>query len=103
MIELPRTRRAPSPHWGEGWGEGTRIDQGVRTPSPGSLRSPTSPHGRGGGRCPVVRSSHILRSLDQTDHQQMPASQHQSPKSDIEISRAARLRPITEIASQARD
>src|SRR6201998_185167 len=34
------------------------------------------------------------------DHQTMPASQHQSPKSDIEISQAAVKRPILEIASE---
>jgi formate--tetrahydrofolate ligase len=34
------------------------------------------------------------------DPQQMPASQHQSPKSDIEISQAAKKRPITEIARE---
>src|SRR5437762_1835428 len=32
--------------------------------------------------------------------QQMPASQHQSPKSDIEISQAAKKRPIAEIARE---
>src|SRR5437762_14308360 len=32
--------------------------------------------------------------------QQMPATQHQSPKSDIEISQAAKKRPITEIAHE---
>jgi len=30
----------------------------------------------------------------------MPASQHQSPKSDIEISQAAKKRPIIEIARE---
>src|SRR5262245_22836326 len=30
----------------------------------------------------------------------MPASQHQSPKSDIEISQAARKRPILDIAKE---
>jgi formate--tetrahydrofolate ligase len=34
------------------------------------------------------------------DHQTMPASQHQSPKSDIEISQAAVKRPILEIAKE---
>jgi formate--tetrahydrofolate ligase len=38
--------------------------------------------------------------LPATDPQQMPASQHQSPKSDIEISQAAKKRPITEIARE---
>src|SRR5437773_7075755 len=38
--------------------------------------------------------------LQATDPQQMPASQHQSPKSDIEISQAAKKRPITEIARE---
>jgi len=30
----------------------------------------------------------------------MPASQHQSPKSDIEISQAAKKRPITDVARE---
>ena len=30
----------------------------------------------------------------------MPASQHQSPKSDIEISQAAKKRPIMEVARE---
>ena len=30
----------------------------------------------------------------------MPASQHQSPKSDIEISQAAKKRPIMELAKE---
>ena len=30
----------------------------------------------------------------------MPASQHQSPKSDIEISQAAKKRPIVDIARE---
>ena len=30
----------------------------------------------------------------------MPASQHQSPKSDIEISQAAKKRPILDIAKE---
>src|SRR5215213_6129744 len=34
---------APSPRWGEGWGEGGRASRESRTPSPGSLRDPTSP------------------------------------------------------------
>src|ERR1700747_32067 len=34
------------------------------------------------------------------DHQTMPASQHQSPKSDIEISQAAVKRAILEIAKE---
>src|SRR6516162_1700692 len=34
------------------------------------------------------------------DHQTMPASQHQSPKSDIEISQAAKKRPILDIARE---
>jgi formate--tetrahydrofolate ligase len=38
--------------------------------------------------------------LQATDPQQMPASQHQSPKSDIEISQAAKKRPIAEIARE---
>src|SRR4029077_12175412 len=38
--------------------------------------------------------------LQATDPQQMPASQHQSPKSDIEISQAAKKRPIIEIARE---
>src|SRR6202158_975041 len=32
----------------------------------------------------------------------MPASQHQSPKSDIEISQAAKKRPIIELAKEKR-
>src|SRR6202451_110927 len=34
------------------------------------------------------------------DHQNMPASQHQSPKSDIEISQAAKKRLILDIAKE---
>src|ERR1700690_3477586 len=34
------------------------------------------------------------------DHQNMPASQHQSPKSDIEISQASKKRPILDIAKE---
>nr|HMN50459.1 formate--tetrahydrofolate ligase [Xanthobacteraceae bacterium] len=30
----------------------------------------------------------------------MPASQHQNPKSDIEIAQAAKMRPITDIAKE---
>ena len=30
----------------------------------------------------------------------MPASQHQQPKSDIEIAQAARMRPIVDIARE---
>ena len=32
----------------------------------------------------------------------MPASQHQSPMSDIEIAQAAKMRPIVDIATEAR-
>ena len=38
---------APSPRWGEGWGEGV-PDSRICNPSPGALRAPTSPYGRGG-------------------------------------------------------
>src|SRR6266566_1119499 len=38
--------------------------------------------------------------LQATDPQQMPPSQHQSPKSDIEISQAAKKRPIADIARE---
>src|ERR1700683_791921 len=34
------------------------------------------------------------------DHQTIPASQHQSPKSDIEISQAAKKRLILDIAKE---
>src|ERR1700737_5463572 len=34
------------------------------------------------------------------DHQNMPASQHQSPKSDIEISQAAKKRLILDVAKE---
>ena len=30
----------------------------------------------------------------------MPASQHQSPKSDIEIAQAAKMRPIMDVAKE---
>ena len=33
----------------------------------------------------------------------MPASQHQNPKSDIEISQAAKMRPIVEVAAEKLD
>src|SRR6201995_5811956 len=39
-------------------------------------------------------------SLSLMDHQNMPASQHQSPKSDIEISQAAKKRLILDIAKE---
>ena len=39
--------------------------------------------------------AHHIHSMD---HHNMPASQHQSPKSDIEISQAAKKRPILDIA-----
>ncbi len=44
FLSSPRARCAPSPRGGEGWGEGARLDS---NPSPGSLRDPTSPKGRG--------------------------------------------------------
>src|SRR6266542_1370182 len=39
-----RAACAPSPRRGEGWGEGNRNDSDIVTPSPGALRTPTSPH-----------------------------------------------------------
>src|SRR6201995_4387179 len=39
-------------------------------------------------------------SLSLMDHQNMPASQHQSPKSDIEISQAAKKRLILDVAKE---
>jgi formate--tetrahydrofolate ligase len=36
----------------------------------------------------------------QRKEQAVPSSQHQSPKSDIEISQAAKKRPILEIAKE---
>src|SRR5262244_1721439 len=36
-------RPAPSPRRGEGWGEGASDSRSFRSPSPGSLRDPTSP------------------------------------------------------------
>src|SRR5450631_4244276 len=47
----PRNGRAPSPRWGEGWGEGVPGLSIGRNPSPGSLRDPTSPYGRGEVEC----------------------------------------------------
>src|SRR5947199_6766417 len=41
---------------GEGWGEGVGTYREILTPSPGSLRLPTSPlRGEVGVRCPLVR------------------------------------------------
>ena len=42
-TEFQRARPAPSPRRGEGWGEGVTTYRDIRSPSPGSLRSPTSP------------------------------------------------------------
>src|SRR5262249_41079954 len=47
MQIVRQIRSAPSPRRGEGWGEGVTIDRETRTPSPGSLRDPTSPLRRG--------------------------------------------------------
>ena len=47
-----RPRPAPSPRWGEGGGP---ID--VCNPSPGVLRTPTSPDGRGERSVPIPRDS----------------------------------------------
>jgi formate--tetrahydrofolate ligase len=57
------------------------------------------------GASPINKSSRDpsdLEAVPQLCHGliQMPASQHQSPKSDIEISQAAKKRPIMEIARE---
>ena len=44
---MPQARWAPSPRWGEGWGERAQPSRQLINPSPGELRSPTSPQGRG--------------------------------------------------------
>src|SRR6266545_6741342 len=55
-TRLSRTRRAPSPLRGEGWGEGVGTYREILTPSPGSLCDPTSPlRGEVRARCPFVR------------------------------------------------
>ena len=37
VMDVQRTRCAPSPHWGEGWGEGVRIYRETKTPHPTPL------------------------------------------------------------------
>src|SRR5438105_10527542 len=47
-----------------------------------------------------AKNFHPSRFLQAADPQQMPATQHQSPKSDIEISQAAKKRSIIELARE---
>ena len=54
-VRVPRTRRAPSPQRGEGWGEGANASRCASSPSPDLLRFANarlqvdlSPPGRGG-------------------------------------------------------
>src|SRR5262245_42046401 len=42
-VDEPRTRRAPSAPWGEGWGEGASDSRLALAPSPDALRASTSP------------------------------------------------------------
>jgi tRNA(Ile)-lysidine synthase len=57
-VALPVARRAPSPLRGEGRGEGGR-DSRFCNPSPGALRAPTSPNGRGEAEL-LARASEII-------------------------------------------
>src|ERR1051325_8232411 len=45
-------------------------------------------------------TSSFIRTAHHTGHALMPASQHQSPKSDIEISQSATKRRILDVAKE---
>src|SRR5438105_2694134 len=47
-----------------------------------------------------AKNFHPSRFLQAADPQQMPATQHQNPRSDIEIAQSAKKRPILEIARE---
>jgi len=57
------TKRTPSPRVrGEGRGKGLQRRR-VRTPSPGSLRSPPSPHGRGKESAFAVKEEKMVEEV----------------------------------------